>query len=52
LDAHLLSTPRKNLAFEQGIDTMITRHLLEYDSVALAALFIGIGVVELLVLSI
>jgi hypothetical protein len=31
---------------------MFTRHWLEYDSVALAVLFIGIGIVELLILSI
>jgi len=41
------------MAFEQGMDIMHTdiRHLLEYDTVALAALFLGLGVVELLVLS-
>jgi hypothetical protein len=36
------------------MDVMISdyRHWLEYDSVALAALFVGVGLVELIVLSI
>jgi hypothetical protein len=36
-----------------GIDVMLSdyRHWLEYDSVALAALLVGIGFVELIVLS-
>ena len=37
-----------------GIDVMLSdyRHWLEYDSVALAVLLVGIGFVELIVLSI
>jgi hypothetical protein len=41
-------------AFEQRMDVMLTdiRHWLEYDSVALAVLFLGMGMVAMLVLSI
>jgi hypothetical protein len=37
-----------------GMDVMLSdyRHWLEYDSVALAVLLVGIGFVELIVLSI
>jgi hypothetical protein len=37
-----------------GMDVMLCdyRHWLEYDSVALAGLFVSIGLVELIVLSI
>ncbi len=36
-----------------GMDQMNDyRHWLEYDSVALAVLFVGVGLVELIVLSI
>jgi hypothetical protein len=37
-----------------GMDQMLYdyRHWLEYDSVALAVLFVGVGLVELIVLSI
>jgi hypothetical protein len=37
-----------------GVDVMLSdyRHWLEYDSVALAVLFVGVGLVELIVLSI
>jgi hypothetical protein len=47
-----ISRLKKKMTFEQRLDVMHTdiRHWLEYDSVALAALFIGLGVVELLVL--
>ena len=51
MSIYSLPQEKSCLAFEQGMDTMLTRHWLEYDSVALAALFIGLGVVELLVLS-
>jgi hypothetical protein len=45
--------PKKKLAFEQRMDIVLTYwHWLEYDSVALAVLFTGIGLVTLLVLSI
>ena len=42
------------MVFEQWMAVMRTdiRHWLEYDSVALAALFIGMGIVGLLALSI
>ena len=42
------------MAFGQGMDIMLSdnRHWLEYDPVALAVLLIGIGFVELIVLSI
>jgi hypothetical protein len=41
------------MAFEQRMDIVLTYwHWLEYDSVALATLFTGIGLVALLVLSI
>jgi hypothetical protein len=46
------SGPKKNWAFEQGKATMPVRHWLDYDYVALAVLVIGLGVVELAVLSI
>jgi hypothetical protein len=39
--------PKKNWAFEQGNGTMIGRHWLDYDHVALAVLIIGLGIVEL-----
>ena len=39
--------PKKNWAFEQGKGTMIGRHWLDYDHVALAVLIIGLGIVEL-----
>jgi hypothetical protein len=37
-----------------GMDVMLSdyRHWLEYDPVALAVLFLGVGLVELIVLSI
>jgi hypothetical protein len=37
-----------------GMDVMLCdyRHWLEYDMVALAVLFVGVGLVELIVLSI
>jgi hypothetical protein len=35
-----------------GTMIIARRHWLEYDSIALAVLFIGIGILELLVLSI
>ena len=37
-----------------GMDQMLYdyRHWLEYDSVALAVLFVGVGLIELIVLSI
>jgi hypothetical protein len=43
----------RKMAFEQRMDIVLTYwHWLEYDSVALATLFTGIGLVALLVLSI
>jgi hypothetical protein len=49
---HSLHSSRK-MAFEQRMDIVLTYwHWLEYDSVALATLFTGIGLVALLVLSI
>ena len=51
LRVRLLWSPRKNRAFKQGMDTMLRQHWLDYDFVALAVLFIGLGVVELLALS-
>jgi len=41
-------------AFEIGVDVMLCdyQHWLEYDMVALAVLFVGVGLVELIVLSI
>jgi hypothetical protein len=39
--------PKKNCGFEQGKGTMIGRHWLDYDHVALAVLIIGLGIVEL-----
>jgi hypothetical protein len=43
----------KKMAFEQRMDIVLTYwHWLEYDSVALATLCTGIGLVALLVLSI
>ena len=35
-----------------GMDVMLYRHWLEYDLVALAVLFVGVGLVEWIVLSI
>jgi hypothetical protein len=44
---------KKKMAFEQRMDIVLTYwHWLEYDSVALAVLLTGIGLVTLLVLSI
>jgi hypothetical protein len=44
---------KKKVAFEQRMDIVLTSwHWLEYDSVALAVLLTGIGLVTLLVLSI
>jgi hypothetical protein len=52
LPIYSLHSSRK-MAFEQRMDIMLTYwHWLEYDSVALATLFTGIGLVALLVLSI
>ena len=49
----VFSDPEKKLAFEQRMDIVPTYwHWLEYNSVALAVLFTGIGLVTLLVLSI
>jgi hypothetical protein len=44
----------RDFAFKQGRTVVFThvRLWLEYDAVALAALFIGIGVVALIVLSV
>ena len=39
--------PKKNWASEQRKCTMIGRHWLDYDHVALAVLIIGLGIVEL-----
>jgi hypothetical protein len=39
--------PKKNWASEQRKGTMIGRHWLDYDHVALAVLVIGLGIVEL-----
>jgi hypothetical protein len=48
----ILHSSRK-MAFEQRMDNVLTYwHWLEYDSVALATLFTGIGLVAFLVLSI
>jgi hypothetical protein len=45
---------QEKMEFEQRMEIMFTdiRHWLEYDSVALAVLFVGMGTVTLLVLSI
>ena len=52
LPIYSLHSSRK-MAFEQRMDIVLTYwHWLEYDSVALATLFTGIGLVALLVLSI
>ena len=49
----IFSALLKKMAFEQRMDIVLTYwHWLEYDSVALATLFTGIGLVALLVLSI
>jgi hypothetical protein len=50
LRVRLLWSARKNRAFKTG-DGHHAETTLEYDSVALAVLFIGLGVVELLALS-
>ena len=46
----VFETPRVRI----GMDVMLSdyRHWLEYDPVALAVLFVGVGFVELIVLSI
>jgi len=50
----VLSTNRQRDTANQnrGTDIMLRRHWLDYDSVALAALIFGLGIVELLALSI
>ena len=50
----IYSPTQEITAFEHRMDIMLSdnRHWLEYDAVALAVLLIGIGCVELIVLSI
>jgi hypothetical protein len=46
--------PFENLGVRMEMDVMLSnyRHWLEYDPVALAVLLVGVGFVELIVLSI